>query len=667
MSEKSHFEPTTEQLPMLNRPLVVGVWLVLPAGLHWRGEGIGRTIEWVIQGFKEAGLLGRHVVFKIAVSIWIRGDIERSMRQLLGDLEGIEFITYSTRRYRVIMAVDRIFSLNGYIKFNEFWLQDSVRLTQLLNGELVPEDDSSGEFDAEARPRFRLFDKDKPTYRRLSRNLAEAKTLGISKVRDTIASEFNFPPAPTPFVVKNFFSMAEHNLRKRYLSELRAYRKAYWPAISKKLIEETATPPLLPGIQVFNKVVKLLRRIPILSQMVGLTMRFVHPFLAQSELLGISRFANRIDKAVPVDTWWVPSPNISGAEYLKKPVVANFWDFVIGEFGFLWDEKSLDSIYHRVKMILHKSTEILTQSHHNKTAKLVNGFMVEPEKATICYLTVPKSYPQHVPTFAETGKRSVESRLEADTIIKTYLRRKMYLKTDERVKNWRRGGLDIERLLGFPFHTAKYAICSTQARPYKNLDFLVDTYLWMIEKYNLDVYLFLTSEFDISDKNDPIGKIIWKRRMIDRVFSLHRVPNKVHAALYHNATCTLHPSFTEGGVGSYPFLEGMVMGTPGLVAEGEYSREGYRLHPNYDEVFMSATNRKKAAEKIAKTLADRDGAFERQGPIFEAHNAWQWEDVARVYADAMFRAAGARTPPDVTAPLQLAGKNRYFEKPDTVL
>jgi glycosyltransferase involved in cell wall biosynthesis len=185
----------------------------------------------------------------------------------------------------------------------------------------------------------------------------------------------------------------------------------------------------------------------------------------------------------------------------------------------------------------------------------------------------------------------------------------------------------------------------------------------MIEKYNLDVYLILTSEFDISDKKDPIGKIIWKRRMIDRVYSLHRVPNRVHAALYHNAACTLHPSFTEGGVGSYPFLEGMVMGTPGLVAEGEYSREGFRLHPNYNEIFMSATSRKKAAAKIADTLADREGAYKRQKPIFDAHNAWQWEDVARVYADSMFRAAGAGTPTEVTSPLYQDGKHIYFESP----
>lgn len=652
MSADNAEPPQTGVTGATGTPLIVGVWLVLPAGLHWRGEGIGRTIEWIIEGFKDAGLLGRHVIFRIAVSSWIRADIERSFETLLGSLEGVEFITFTTRRYRAVHLVDRIFSLNGYFRFAEFWNEvppDLAKLTGSYGSQM-----GGG---AEAQTRSRI--------RRLNRKaLGGISALGIEPLRDRIVRDLGVPLPPDRVLLRNVLDPQDRARWSAYRKELGAYKKKYWKIISSKLMEEAAERPQLPGVKIFNQIIRTGRRIPVLKQVLGLTMRIANAFVQTGEQRDIMEFARRIDERTHVDIWWVASPALGGAEYLRKPVVANFWDFVIGEFGFLWDEPSLREIYGRVKIIMHKATAVLTQSHHNVGNKLERGFLVDPRKATVCYLTVPRTYRQHVRTFDREGVRSEASRQEAEGIVHDFLKRRAYLNMDERIETWRERGLELERLQTFPFATATYAICSTQARPYKNLDFLVDTFLWMIEKRGVDAYLILTSKFDISNPKDPIGKLIWKRRLIDRVYSLHRVPNRVHAALYHNAACTLHPSFTEGGVGSYPFLEGMVMGTPGLVADGEYSREGLRLHPDYPELLMSSTNRRKAAARIEWVLHNREAAYQRQLPVFEAHDRWKWSDVAMVYAQEMYRAAGRTAPATVADELGPDWKRRYHATHD---
>lgn len=637
----------------IGRPLTVGIWLCLPGGLHWRGEGIGRTIEWVVLGLKESGVLSKHVSLKIAVTDWMFEEIRQSFHQLLGNLEGIEFVQCASPRYKLVTLVDKIFSLNGYFKPTNLYYHDPVSILEIF------EQSSDGKTSqAHVGADGKKFNVTLKALNSLKKN---ALMLGADRLRNEIAREMGFPPAPPTPIKGGLWPFGERAKKHRdMVRNLKNYQKEYWKKISDKLFQETDK-PLLPGVQNFLQILNIVRRIPIVRSVVGFAIRGINTRVNRSEKLGASRYALEIDDVINVDVWWVPTPNIDGPEFLRKPVVANFWDFVIGEFGFLWSDQELSSIYSRVKIVMHKASALLTQSRHNVNTKLINGFMVDPEKITVCYLTAPRSYAQAVPSYKQSGIRSCETRAEAASIISSYLKRRLYLSTKDRINIWRSRGLEIERLLQFPFNKATYFICSTQNRPYKNLAFMVDSFLLMVEKYDLDAYLIMTSPFSLSDKEDVIGKVIKKRARTDRIFVLNRVPNRVHAALYHCAVGTLHPSFTEGGVGSYPFLEGMIMGTPGLVADGEYSREGQRLHPNYSRVIMSPTSRKKAAEKMRWLIENRDEAFSEQLPIFEQHMRWSWEDVGDVYAAEFFRAADYELPDDLRDRIVNATRKPHFQ------
>lgn len=619
------------------RPLNIGIWLPLGAGAHWRGEGIARTIEFIINGNRKVGDLGETVEYTFFTSRFLENEIRLSLSEIIGeDIQHINFVTIKTADHRAIEIVNVIFSLFGLIKFckndpEPFKLNKLEKLTS---------------------------EKNIAKFYRQGKAYKASKFLGIGDVIEVDLPGYEFPKK-LKFREKETKVFSGFTQKKN--PETTHQVKEKRPFESYRFEERVGTKYTMPGLYVFIQILKFFDKTPILrifSRKAG----GAYFRLSQSSTnRAMMKLAIENSKQAGVDVWWIVNPNVYGAEFLPGPRVTNFWDFVVGEYGYYWPKDAVQNIYARIKLVCHASDEVITQSYHNRELKAGPVLNLPKDKVNIVYLSYPDHYPEYIPSFSLSGQRTVESRREAADIIRHFVSWRQYKGFGDRGKSFHQHGFMMERLQSFEYENKVFAIISTQDRPYKNLTFIVDAFFDAVNKKGLDAYLFLTSNVDMSDKSNKLTKILMKQRSMHRIFSLPRVPNNVHAALYHCASLTIHPSFSEGGVGSYPFVEGMVMGCPGLIGVGDYSHEGQRLHPDYESLTISPYYKKDARKKIVQALSQAEETYRQQKAIFEVHARWQWQDVATSYLQVFKKAAGQKT--SLPKTLQDPEKDIFFDFP----
>jgi glycosyltransferase involved in cell wall biosynthesis len=623
------------------RCITVGIWLPLPQGAFWRGEGIGRTIEFVIDGFRQSGRLGQELRLVVYATSGVVDEIRDSLHSLLdGSVQGLTFVEIPSPLATFYSTVNWLFTIGGLVRLNPYRVYEAA--PELLRNRKLREGLIA-----------RISGVDEKRI---------AATLGATQVRQRVAVKLGIDPAAIPDLrtsrIRGLLTRAEFGR-----SQPSDKAAAAWESICAKLAGEESPRLPGPGILIAKSWLENAARIPLLGRVVALAVRLVRGRLARRDSRIILQRALRLAKNANVDVWWVPSPTLPGLEYLPKRVVVNFWDCVGAEFGYLWGKRQLDVGHNRLKIACHRADVIITQSFRNRDTRLANAIRVPLSKVAVCYLTTPLRYRSLLPEFDREGRKTVRSKEEAAEIVRSYVDRAILRGVSSDITRYVDTGMQLENLLTFDFARASFAIVSTQNRPYKNVPFIVDAFLLMIDRYGLDSHLFLTCPFNFSDSSDPVAKAVLKRNGIGRVFSLPRIPNKVHAALYHCASCTLHPSLSEGGVGSYPFLEGMAVGTPGLSAACEYMTEGLRLHPQYRDLTFSPRNRAVAARQISVVLRDPASAFERQRAIFDQHAAWTWRDVAAVY-ESCFRTVDSPNAEFEPVPLPSRLESRYFSMPN---
>lgn len=600
-------------------PLNVGIWLPLGPRAHWRGEGIARTIEFIINGNIKNGQLGKDVVYTFYSSISLSSDIRSSLEETIGDnIKHIRFATVTTVDHYCLKTINAIFSLFGLIKFHKkdpapFNLSklETIRSTQGVR-------------------RFYATGKAHKA----------ARFLGLKLLIDQDNVNYKFPKKK-----KKMEALAAWFLgtSKEDTSTAKHGRHAR-PFEKYRFEERYALKYTMPGAFIFKKIVETCNKIIGLRYFSKKAQAFYFRLSQSSINNALLRYAmSEKPKNKKIDVWWVVNPNIYGAEFLPGPKVVNFWDFVVGEYGYFWEKVAVENIYSRIKLVCHAADAIITQSLHNRELKLSPIMNVDDAKINVVYLSYPDHYPKYVPLFHESGMRTSQSRKQAADIIRHYVGWRLYQNFGSKGRDMNKYGFMMERLNSFLFEDKAYAIVSTQDRPYKNLTFIVNAFFEAVNKKGVDAYLILTSEIDLSDKDSELTKVLIKQRAMHRVFSLPRVPNNVHAALYHCASLTIHPSYSEGGVGSYPFVEGMVMGCPGLVAIGDYSYEGHRLHPNYDELMISPYHKKDAVKKIVQALQNPEKLYKSQKDIFDSHVKWKWTDIASAYLAIMNNTLGKTT------------------------
>ncbi|MEQ8822809.1 MAG: hypothetical protein RIC14_00370 [Filomicrobium sp.] len=534
------------------KPICIGLWMPFGPGTNWRGEGIARTIVFLLNGLATQGLLGTRVKIKIYTTAWLIDDVRDSLEELIGvQAKTIEYVEVESVAKRTAKLEAIVSNVAGVIFFP-----------------------------------FVMFGK-------LRRRDKKPKALRRENV--------------------SLWSLMRYHRRGGYGSNIEDDVKQARPL---------ATPA-------DSKVGKVIRRIPFV--------RRVLPSITTLDEAGYALAAAKLDKKSGVDVWWAINPAMFGLEFLPKPLVVNFWDFASGEFGFLWPPRDVDIFQRRLQAATSNSTHLITQSLHNYNLKLAPCFGVERSRVSIVYLAHPDHYAELIRSFDETRVRSAESRAEASRIIQEHVRK---LLKNINHAHFASRGIDLSRLLSFDFATQPYVVISTQNRPYKNLLFAVKAFLKMVSEKSIDARLILTSPFDLADDSDKIAEVIHSQNAYDRVFCLPRVPEDVHASLYHCARATVHPSLSEGGVSAYPFLEGMVMGCPGLIARADYTVEGNRLHSDYDSILFDVMDDGELIEKLAALIEDSDGGYRAQKPIFDEHGRWNWEYASVEYLRVMLRAAG---------------------------
>lgn len=618
--------------------LNVGIWIPLPRGTHWQGEGIARTIEFIVKGMIDEGLVGKDIRLVVYTTHWTEDSMQRSFKDLLGDdYDKIEFrfLTSST--------------------LNKWQLGIATAIADIMFAKPV------------------LFDKKRDFFDSIDPNNPKSKKLSYSKLKEYYSggASVNYGrPVVWPFAVRpaesDFFlskMLYERRLKKfckKYKTtpeELETNRKEIMSSDNK------------------DREMRMSFRLKNRERLLN----FVHDFAAKTRLG--RRLYNRLVNVAEeksfmqhivecsqadfpdVDVWWTPSPVVRGVELLQKPNLVNFYDFFVGEFGYYWPSNQVSEIYYRLALILSRAKSVITQSRFNKYEKIVHPFEVTPEQITVCNFAAPGHYRKYVPSYDETGVKTQETLKEAGDLI----RNEMVLRATatNRESDYARIGGQNDLLTQFDFENEKYVLISTQNRPYKNLKFIIEIIPQIIEQMGENVYFFFTAELDYTKfEDDPLIKFIFKKRLQRFIFSVPRLPDKVHAAMYHCATMSLHPSLAEGGVGSYPFMEGMTMGTPGLTGAGDHTHEGSNLHPDYESVTYRTNDKENAVERIVAILNSPNDAYEKQLPVFEKHRDWSWPRVGKVYRDALWATSG-RT--DYT-PLMLAASEKispYFEPPGT--
>ena len=72
--------------------LKVGIWIPLERDVYWQGEGISRTIEFIIKGMIDEGLVGSDISLTLYTTHWVEDSLQKSFLETLGEnYEKVQF------------------------------------------------------------------------------------------------------------------------------------------------------------------------------------------------------------------------------------------------------------------------------------------------------------------------------------------------------------------------------------------------------------------------------------------------------------------------------------------------------------------------------------------------------------------------------------------------
>src|SRR5262249_37473252 len=188
-------------------------------------------------------------------------------------------------------------------------------------------------------------------------------------------------------------------------------------------------------------------------------------------------------------------------------------------------------------------------------------------------------------------------------------------------------------LRGFPFESVPYVAVSTQDRPTKNISLVVEAVQRLIRRNYYDIKLLMTTIIDEVDAPDCLlpAALQEANLQLDAV-SMPDLPAMEHAAFYHCAAVTVHPSLFEGGDTAFPFAESVSVGTPCLMARGPHTNELSESYPELASWIFDPYDAGALAQLIRDTIASRDAVLTKQLACFERMKRRTWAQVADEYA-----------------------------------
>lgn len=259
---------------------------------------------------------------------------------------------------------------------------------------------------------------------------------------------------------------------------------------------------------------------------------------------------------------WLPLPHLNGLSLLKGKKIYSFWDPFVFEYREFSDGNQV--VFKKLFSSYRQANAIITQSQANKDF-LINLFQVEAQKIEV----IPNGSPEYshlLDSLTAIGRRNKEgllakwmkpqhtdsSQKEAVNTITESMINKAIL--------WR-----LLYKLNKP--TDKVLMVSTQVRPYKGFDLLIQILNELVKQETTYRYQFIFTT-NIPDKMKERYPLLY-----ERLHEIIRVSDEQHALLYYVSDLVIHPSHVEGGLGVYPQFEAASLGTPTLVNIGRHVLE----------------------------------------------------------------------------------------------
>jgi glycosyltransferase involved in cell wall biosynthesis len=344
--------------------------------------------------------------------------------------------------------------------------------------------------------------------------------------------------------------------------------------------------------------------------------------------LGVSQEGARqaifANQHVDVEAWIISFPHFTGALLLDAPRATLLpdaipFDFPVGWGDAFWRASEGWPLWRKsAGLALRLSDSIVAHSEHVGQRHGVELLSCDPERIVIN----PHPPPDLSPLLPPIGRQGPgqASRAYAGLLLRDHARE----------RGW-------SYLQDFNFEEAPYVVVSTQDRPTKNLIAAADAVRMLNRDRQLNLKMLTTARIQFGADWTLLPQMIQDERMEGDVVSLHDLPRRQHAALYHCAALTIHPSFYEGIVGTLTFFESVSLHTPCLMARGPHVEELLKIEPSLEPWVFDPYDHQELSEMILKALAQRGPLLELQREVFKRMSRRGWDVAADVYCQAALR------------------------------
>lgn len=334
-------------------------------------------------------------------------------------------------------------------------------------------------------------------------------------------------------------------------------------------------------------------------------------------------FADQADFAnehVPVDAWISIFPNQRNVDRLKAPYSSIFPDAIGLDYhdfsDWTWGEQGPNVLWREwVTEHLDGVNNVITFSRHVARDQVVRHFGFDAKRIRV----VPHAPPtlDGILPYIKQGARTEESRFRAAELLRRHAAE----------RGW-------TYLAQFPFEHARYIAVSTQDRVTKNIRVVADAVDRLVRHRGEDFKAFVTAQILWGTTWTSLPATIEAAQIQYDVVSMPDLPRDVHAAFYHCAELTVHPSVFEGGRAPFPFSEGISVGTPCLMADGPHVQELIEDWPDLAPYVFDPNAADALADMIVAVSANRTAVTARQAETYARMQQRGWQQVAEEYARA---------------------------------
>jgi len=336
--------------------------------------------------------------------------------------------------------------------------------------------------------------------------------------------------------------------------------------------------------------------------------------------LGLAAAALYCNEHIDVEGWFISFPFLQSSLYLDKPKATLMPDSLGHEFPLgwstdAWDENGeIETWRRKSTSVCAASSKVITFSSHVAQRHAAPLLGVPADKISVVPLAPPDLRP-HI-SFVKNRRRTAETHRKAASMLRSYA-----------------ANLNIGYLDGFPFEDVQYVFTATQDRPSKNMGAVAEAVRRLVRQRRTNFKLLTTASVRADADWSLLPQVVEQNQFIRDAFTLRDVPREIHAALFHCAAVTVHPSFFEGIIGALPLYESLSVGTPCLLARGPHVDELLEREPGLSPYVFDPYDVEALADLIVRVATNREAVVDTQMPIYEHMITYGWDQVAEAYAE----------------------------------